>query len=159
MLLEIWPTRFDCSWSCTLKTSDVPGIPGIVCFFSWDKKISNFQEKYEPPTVERVFKIGYPCTGTWLPGHLEIDSSIRGKRNNSQSDAPTVSFEPCHEMSYHMWTHLFSGSDPCTLGHDCQHICINSDDSYICKCREGYILNPDKKTCSRKNLDAFVDLM
>ncbi|XP_070835077.1 matrilin-3-like isoform X5 [Chaetodon trifascialis] len=46
------------------------------------------------------------------------------------------------------------GADPCALGHDCQHICINSDDSYICRCQVGYILNPDKKTCSRSGLDA-----
>ncbi|XP_027855661.1 matrilin-3-like [Xiphophorus couchianus] len=41
------------------------------------------------------------------------------------------------------------GLDPCDQGHNCQHICVNSGDSYICKCRPGYILNPDKKTCSR----------
>ncbi|KAF3844603.1 hypothetical protein F7725_007766 [Dissostichus mawsoni] len=29
-------------------------------------------------------------------------------------------------------------------------ICVNSDKSYICMCRVGYVLNPDKKTCSRK---------
>lgn len=57
-----------------------------------------------------------------------------------------------------MWTCLFSGADPCTLGHDCQHICVKSDDSYICRCREGYTLNPDKKTCSSKNLEVFMCL-
>ncbi|XP_008397885.1 matrilin-3-like isoform X2 [Poecilia reticulata] len=41
------------------------------------------------------------------------------------------------------------GLEPCDQGHNCQHICVNSGDSYICKCRPGYILNPDKKTCSR----------
>ncbi|KAM4723815.1 uncharacterized protein FYW61_014498 isoform 2-T2 [Anableps anableps] len=42
-----------------------------------------------------------------------------------------------------------NGLDPCAQGHNCQHICVNSDDSYSCKCRPGYVLNPDKKTCSR----------
>ncbi|XP_016517759.1 matrilin-3-like isoform X4 [Poecilia formosa] len=42
-----------------------------------------------------------------------------------------------------------NGLDPCDQGHNCQHICVNSGDSYICKCHPGYILNPDKKTCSR----------
>lgn len=56
-----------------------------------------------------------------------------------------------NEMSYHMQTGLFSGSDPCAHGHDCQHICKNSNDSYICKCEVGYVLNADQKTCSRKN--------
>ncbi|KAG7466039.1 hypothetical protein MATL_G00160590 [Megalops atlanticus] len=40
------------------------------------------------------------------------------------------------------------GLDPCSLGHDCDHICVNSNASYYCKCREGYVLNEDKKTCS-----------
>ncbi|XP_030628209.1 matrilin-3b [Chanos chanos] len=42
------------------------------------------------------------------------------------------------------------GLDACALGHDCQHICVNSNPSYYCKCQEGYVLNPDKKTCSLK---------
>uniref|UniRef100_A0AAZ3PPU1 Uncharacterized protein n=1 Tax=Oncorhynchus tshawytscha TaxID=74940 RepID=A0AAZ3PPU1_ONCTS len=44
------------------------------------------------------------------------------------------------------------GVDACALGHDCDHICVNNNDnSYACKCREGYTLNADKKTCSRKD--------
>ncbi|XP_045568889.1 matrilin-3 isoform X4 [Salmo salar] len=42
------------------------------------------------------------------------------------------------------------GVDACALGHDCDHICVNNNNnSYGCKCREGYTLNADKKTCSR----------
>ncbi|XP_047197563.1 matrilin-2 isoform X9 [Hippoglossus stenolepis] len=44
-----------------------------------------------------------------------------------------------------------NGSDACALGHDCQHICVNNGDWYNCKCRSGYVLNPDKKTCSRSD--------
>ncbi|XP_023250520.1 matrilin-3-like isoform X4 [Seriola lalandi dorsalis] len=43
------------------------------------------------------------------------------------------------------------GLDACAQGHSCQHICVNSDNSYYCKCRSGYVLNPDKKTCSRSD--------
>ncbi|XP_062325735.1 matrilin-3b isoform X3 [Osmerus eperlanus] len=46
------------------------------------------------------------------------------------------------------------GVDACSLGHDCQHICINNKTSYYCQCREGYVLNTDKKTCSLAGLDA-----
>uniref|UniRef100_A0A8C9UYF0 Matrilin 3b n=1 Tax=Scleropages formosus TaxID=113540 RepID=A0A8C9UYF0_SCLFO len=42
------------------------------------------------------------------------------------------------------------GLDPCSLGHDCDHICVNNRSSYYCKCQEGYSLNEDGKTCSRK---------
>ncbi|XP_053700592.1 matrilin-3-like [Synchiropus splendidus] len=42
------------------------------------------------------------------------------------------------------------GLDPCAKGHNCQHICVNNGNSYRCKCRAGYELNPDKRTCSRE---------
>uniref|UniRef100_A0A3Q2FFK4 Matrilin 3 n=1 Tax=Cyprinodon variegatus TaxID=28743 RepID=A0A3Q2FFK4_CYPVA len=42
-----------------------------------------------------------------------------------------------------------NGLDPCAQGHNCQHICVNNGNSYRCKCRSGFVLNPDKKTCSR----------
>ncbi|KAF3701511.1 Matrilin-3 Precursor [Channa argus] len=43
------------------------------------------------------------------------------------------------------------GLDACAQGHNCQHICLSSGNTYNCKCRSGYVLNPDKKTCSRSN--------
>ncbi|XP_019110268.1 matrilin-3 isoform X5 [Larimichthys crocea] len=43
------------------------------------------------------------------------------------------------------------GLDACAQGHDCQHICTNNRNSYICKCRVGYVLNMDQKTCSRSD--------
>ncbi|CAK6979202.1 matrilin-3a [Scomber scombrus] len=48
------------------------------------------------------------------------------------------------------------GLDPCAVGHDCEHMCVNSNASYYCKCRNGYILNADKKTCSPKEVKAEV---
>ncbi|KAG5856008.1 hypothetical protein ANANG_G00003200 [Anguilla anguilla] len=40
------------------------------------------------------------------------------------------------------------GLDPCALGHDCDHICTSVNSSYYCRCREGYVLNEDKRTCA-----------
>ncbi|XP_035473248.1 matrilin-3a isoform X3 [Scophthalmus maximus] len=48
------------------------------------------------------------------------------------------------------------GLDPCTTGHECEHICVNSNASYHCKCRNGYILNADKKTCALKQVKVEV---
>ncbi|XP_047430204.1 matrilin-3a isoform X1 [Mugil cephalus] len=48
------------------------------------------------------------------------------------------------------------GLDPCAMGHDCEHICVNSNASYYCKCRNGYILNADKKTCALKQVKVEV---
>ncbi|CAJ1077007.1 matrilin-3a isoform X1 [Xyrichtys novacula] len=48
------------------------------------------------------------------------------------------------------------GVDPCAMGNDCQHICVNSNASYFCQCRDGYVLNADKKTCSLKQVKVEV---
>ncbi|KAK1795605.1 hypothetical protein P4O66_001100 [Electrophorus voltai] len=47
--------------------------------------------------------------------------------------------------------------DQCAMGHDCEHICVSSDGSYRCKCNMGYVLNEDKKTCSRHGRLAVVN--
>uniref|UniRef100_A0A4W2CPK3 Matrilin 2 n=1 Tax=Bos indicus x Bos taurus TaxID=30522 RepID=A0A4W2CPK3_BOBOX len=33
------------------------------------------------------------------------------------------------------------------LEHNCAHFCINTPGSYVCRCKQGYILNSDEKTC------------
>lgn len=42
------------------------------------------------------------------------------------------------------------------MGHNCEHICVNSNASFYCKCRNGYILNVDKKSCSLKQVTMAV---
>ncbi|XP_075069947.1 matrilin-2 [Mixophyes fleayi] len=41
-----------------------------------------------------------------------------------------------------------------TITHGCDHFCINTPGSYICRCQQGYLLNPDEKTCSTQDLCA-----
>ncbi|XP_052327241.1 matrilin-3a isoform X2 [Oncorhynchus keta] len=48
------------------------------------------------------------------------------------------------------------GVDSCAMGHDCEHICVSSNASHHCKCRKGYILNLDQKTCTLKQIKAVV---
>ena len=36
------------------------------------------------------------------------------------------------------------------LEHNCAHFCINTPGSYVCRCKQGYILNSDEKTCRSK---------
>ncbi|KAK7885989.1 hypothetical protein WMY93_025610 [Mugilogobius chulae] len=43
------------------------------------------------------------------------------------------------------------------VDHRCQHICVSSPASYRCKCRPGYILNPDGKTCRAEDICAEVE--
>ncbi|XP_051732394.1 matrilin-3a isoform X1 [Ctenopharyngodon idella] len=48
------------------------------------------------------------------------------------------------------------GMDACAMGHDCEHICVSSGSSFYCKCRKGYILNEDQKTCSLKQVKVEI---
>ncbi|NWQ68117.1 MATN2 protein, partial [Neopipo cinnamomea] len=41
-----------------------------------------------------------------------------------------------------------------TVEHRCDHFCINTPGSYLCRCKQGYILNADQKTCSTQDLCA-----
>nr|XP_015213301.1 PREDICTED: matrilin-2 [Lepisosteus oculatus] len=41
--------------------------------------------------------------------------------------------------------------------HRCEHMCINTPGSYMCRCKKGYTLNPDGKTCKAQDLCAVVD--
>ncbi|XP_051249319.1 matrilin-3 isoform X38 [Dicentrarchus labrax] len=67
-----------------------------------------------------------------LDGGLSLDGRKDGKNNDRENN----------------------GLDACSQGHNCQHICVNNGISYSCKCRAGYVLNLDKKTCSRSGSDA-----
>ncbi|XP_063780220.1 matrilin-2 isoform X2 [Pseudophryne corroboree] len=41
-----------------------------------------------------------------------------------------------------------------TTTHGCDHFCINTPGSYICRCKQGYLLNPDERSCSTQDLCA-----
>uniref|UniRef100_A0A452HZ35 VWFA domain-containing protein n=1 Tax=Gopherus agassizii TaxID=38772 RepID=A0A452HZ35_9SAUR len=46
--------------------------------------------------------------------------------------------------------------DACADGkHGCEHQCVSSRGSYTCRCRTGYDLNQDKKTCTMINYCSF----
>ncbi|XP_043921868.1 matrilin-2 [Protopterus annectens] len=52
----------------------------------------------------------------------------------------------------------FCGAQLCSvLDHGCTHTCINTPGSYVCRCRRGYSLNPDKRTCSTEDLCAVMN--
>ncbi|KAG7470039.1 hypothetical protein MATL_G00135470 [Megalops atlanticus] len=55
-------------------------------------------------------------------------------------------------------TKLCTGTDLCSVvDHRCQHICVSTPTSYLCRCRKGYILNPDGKTCRAEDMCAVAD--
>lgn len=41
--------------------------------------------------------------------------------------------------------------DECTVYGTCSQTCTNTEGSYICSCVEGYLLQPDNRSCKAKN--------
>ncbi|XP_077781469.1 matrilin-3 [Podarcis muralis] len=63
-----------------------------------------------------------------------------------------------HPLVYAAWIRIYNSVDVCALGtHNCEQLCVSSDGSWHCECYEGYTLNPDKRTCSRK--DSLMPLL
>ncbi|XP_056337369.1 matrilin-3a isoform X2 [Danio aesculapii] len=46
--------------------------------------------------------------------------------------------------------------DYCMLGHECEHICVSDAAAYHCECRRGFVLQEDKKTCSKKKVKVEI---
>lgn len=42
--------------------------------------------------------------------------------------------------------------------HGCEQLCRNTGDSYVCECSEGFVINEDLKTCTRKSCEHLLDL-
>lgn len=44
-----------------------------------------------------------------------------------------------------------AGVDHCAeQDHGCEQLCLNTEDSFVCQCSEGFLINDDLKTCSRE---------
>ncbi|KAJ8394595.1 hypothetical protein AAFF_G00043980 [Aldrovandia affinis] len=53
---------------------------------------------------------------------------------------------------------LCGGANLCSVvNHQCEHICVSTPTSYLCRCRKGYILNADGKTCRAEDMCATPD--
>ncbi|MBN3315299.1 MATN2 protein, partial [Atractosteus spatula] len=53
---------------------------------------------------------------------------------------------------------LCGGKNLCAVtDHRCDHMCINTPGSYMCRCKKGYTVNPDGKTCKAQDVCAVVD--
>jgi hypothetical protein len=53
----------------------------------------------------------------------------------------------------------FSDTNECAgPSHGCEHECRNTDGSYTCTCRGGYVRNPDLKTCTGKCFIIYLSI-
>ena len=58
---------------------------------------------------------------------------------------------PENEATIYTNSHCFIPSDvnECsTSSHGCDHVCVNTNGSYYCNCREGFVLSSNGRTCS-----------
>lgn len=46
-----------------------------------------------------------------------------------------------------------AGVDHCAEeDHGCEQLCLNTEESFVCQCSEGFLINEDLKTCSRESV-------
>ncbi|XP_028836585.1 matrilin-2-like [Denticeps clupeoides] len=43
------------------------------------------------------------------------------------------------------------------VDHQCEHVCVSTPASFMCRCRKGYVLNADGKTCRAEDVCATVE--
>ncbi|XP_059920710.1 matrilin-2-like isoform X1 [Gadus macrocephalus] len=71
-----------------------------------------------------------------------------GSQPHSEHVYLVANFSRIQTLNAVFQSKLCGGSDMCEMtDHQCQHICVSSPASYRCKCRLGYTLNTDGKTC------------
>lgn len=52
-----------------------------------------------------------------------------------------------------------SGVDHCVeQDHGCEQLCLNTEESFVCQCSEGFLINEDLRTCSRESPSPFSDV-
>lgn len=45
-----------------------------------------------------------------------------------------------------------AGVDHCAeQDHGCEQLCLNTEESFVCQCSEGFLINEDLKTCSSES--------
>lgn len=45
-----------------------------------------------------------------------------------------------------------AGVDHCAQqDHGCEQLCLNTEESFVCQCSEGFLINDDLKTCSSES--------
>uniref|UniRef100_A0A8D0CV88 Matrilin 2 n=1 Tax=Sander lucioperca TaxID=283035 RepID=A0A8D0CV88_SANLU len=90
-------------------------------------------------------------------GRVDMDTlKAIGSEPHSEHVHLVANFSQIETLISVFQSKLCGGSEMCeVVDHQCQHICVSSPASYRCKCRKGFTLNPDGKTC--KEIDHCAD--
>uniref|UniRef100_A0A672GQ46 Matrilin 2 n=1 Tax=Salarias fasciatus TaxID=181472 RepID=A0A672GQ46_SALFA len=83
-----------------------------------------------------------------------------GSEPHSEHVHLVASFSQIETLISVFQSKLCGVSEMCeVVDHQCQHICVSSPDSCVCKCREGFTLRPDGKTSESECSDGVMDLV
>ncbi|KAI1894180.1 hypothetical protein AGOR_G00113170 [Albula goreensis] len=90
-----------------------------------------------------------------------VDMSVLraiGSEPHSEHVYLVANFSQIQALTSVFQSKLCGGVDLCSvMDHRCAHICVSTPTSYLCRCRKGYILNPDGKTCRAEDMCATPD--
>ncbi|KAL7989903.1 hypothetical protein Chor_012569 [Crotalus horridus] len=94
-----------------------------------------------------------------LAGHLRQEDTLELLANCSSMGcqhhcAPTLNGPACYCDSSSQVAEdgkSCKDFDECSIYGTCSQTCTNHDGSYTCSCVEGYLLQPDHKSCKAKN--------
>ncbi|XP_064196597.1 matrilin-2-like isoform X1 [Anguilla rostrata] len=71
-----------------------------------------------------------------------------GSEPHSEHVYLVANFSQIQTLTSVFQSKLCGGANLCSvINHRCEHICVSTPTSYVCRCRKGYVLNPDGKTC------------
>lgn len=88
--------------------------------------------------------------------HAVIDSAELSFKVAVRMDTLVMSDDhplpcPCHTGNDHILVLSLADFDECSVYGTCSQLCTNTDGSFICGCVEGYLLQPDNRSCKAKN--------
>eukprot|EP00063_Salmo_salar_P081945 XP_014056780.1 PREDICTED: matrilin-2-like isoform X3 [Salmo salar] len=71
-----------------------------------------------------------------------------GSEPHSEHVYLVANFSQIETLTSVFQSNLCGGTDLCSvMDHQCDHLCVSTPASYMCRCRKGYTLNSDGKTC------------
>ncbi|XP_046892046.1 matrilin-2-like [Hypomesus transpacificus] len=81
-----------------------------------------------------------------------------GSEPHSEHVHLVANFSQIETLTSVFQSKLCGDTDVCSVvDHGCDHLCVSTPASYMCRCRKGYTLNPDGKTCKAEDLCAVVE--
>uniref|UniRef100_A0A8C7LYK3 VWFA domain-containing protein n=1 Tax=Oncorhynchus mykiss TaxID=8022 RepID=A0A8C7LYK3_ONCMY len=94
-------------------------------------------------------------------GRVDMNTlRVIGSEPHSEHVYLVANFSQIETLTSVFQSNLCGGiTDLCSvMDHPCDHLCVSTPASYMCRCREGYKLRPDHRTCQSKSM-ALMDLV